>query len=840
MDDPLKTQHVRAGSCPEISCPPTLNFRVLAAAVLLLFTGCVTSRSTPEGEAAAAADSGDGFESYSSVVTNSMDSDGGLFTVHRDQTTILFEVPDSVLGNEMLLVTRIARTHSGLGYGGEKANTQVVRWQREGDRLLLRVVSYESVASEEHPIYEAVRNANLEPIVAAFDIQARSEDSARSVIDVTELFTTDVDLLGLSESQRSNHEISGLDEDRSFVNWARAFPRNIEVRHTLTYDADEPPSNPSTGTVTVEMNQSMVLLPEDRMTPRPCDGRVGYFSVEMIDYGADVQRAEEQCYITRWRLEPSDSAAFARGERVEPTQPIVYYIDPATPLKWRPYIKQGVEDWNAAFEEAGFLNAIRAADPPSPDDDPDFSPEDVRYSVIRYFPSDVQNAYGPHVHDPRTGEILESDIGWYHNVMNLLRNWYFIQTAAVNPDARRVELEDEVMGELIRFVAAHEVGHTLGLPHNWGSSYAYPVDSLRSPTFTSRHGTAPSIMDYARFNYIAQPGDGVTNFLPAVGEYDRWAIRWGYRPLPQAGSRQEQEGLLHEWIAEVSDDPRFFYGRQSAERIDPRAQNEDLGNDPVTAGEYGIANLQRLIPNLVDWTYRQAEDYDQLRELYEQVVAQWNRYLGHAARQIGGVHETPRTYDQDGLVYETVPQAMQARSMAFLQRAGFQTPEWLLSDDVLRRIEPAGIVDRIRASQATVLDVVLDPRRLARLLEAEARLGEDTYTASDMLEDLREGLWRELDARSIIDPYRRNVQRAYLEDLEELMTEEDASSGSTPVDVSQSDIRAYVRGELETLREDIREAMEEGNDDRPTLLHLRDVLARIERILDPQDAASNR
>ncbi len=808
--------------------------------------GLQTARvaEAPPADTEAAAESKDEtkMKKYTEVVKESMTTDEGLFAVHRDTEKTLFEIPDSLLGREMLLVTRMARTHAGMGYGGQKANTQVLRWQRQGDKVLLRIVSYESVASEEHPIYEAVRNANLEPVVAAFDILARNDDSTRSVVDATELFTTDVRFLGLSSSNRTQYKVKSLDKDRSYVNTAQSFPRNVEVRHTLTYAADEPPDNPSTGTISVEMNQSMVLLPDQLMMPRPCDARVGYFNVETIDYGADEQRAEEKCFITKWRLEPSDPEAFARGELVEPVRPIVYYIDPATPMKWRPYLKQGVDDWNVAFEEAGFRNAIIGKDPPSAEEDPEFSPEDVRYSVIRYFPSDIENAYGPHVHDPRSGEILESDIGWYHNVMNLLRNWYFVQTAASNPDARAVKFDDEVMGELIRFVSAHEVGHTIGLPHNWGSSYAFPVDSLRSPTFTNTHGTAPSIMDYARFNYIAQPEDGVTNFMPAIGEYDKWSVRWGYRPIPEADNEEEIKAVLNGWVRERAGDPLYFYGRQTGNPLDPRSQREDLGDDAVKASRLGIANLQRIVPNLIEWTREEGENYAQLEEIYGQVAVQWRRYLGHVARGIGGVYETPKTFDQDGPVYETVSRDAQTRAMAFLHEFGFDTPRWLLDEDILRRIEHAGAVDRVRSVQASRLDLLLNPQRLARLIEAEARFGDASYAPLDMLEDLRKGLWRELDANEAIDPWRRNLQRAYLEDMERLMTEEVTAPpaaarrflGYTPVDVSQSDIRAYVRGELETLRGDVQRAARRAPD-RPTVLHLEDVLVRIENILDPQE-----
>ena len=422
---------------------------------------------------------------FSEVVTDDAESDEGLFTVHLedDGAKLLVQIPDSLFEREMLVVSRLARTTEGYNYGGAKVNTQAVRWQRQGDHVLLRTVRYGSVAADSLPIYRAVRDAQFEPIIARVPVVAVGPDSASVVVDLTSTFAGDTPVFGIPRGAREQFKVRRLDSDRSFLARAMAFPRNVEVRSVLTYEASEPPENASTGTVSVEMAHSMVLLPDERMRPRRYDPRVGYFSIEQTDYGLPAQRAEERRYITRWKLVPSDEEAYARGELVEPVEPIVYYIDPATPVEWRPYLKQGVEDWNVAFEAAGFRNAIRAADPP--EDDPEWSPEDARYSVIRYFPSETQNAYGPHVHDPRTGQILESDIGWYHNVMNLLRNWFFVQTAAVNPDARAPQFREDVMGELVRFVSAHEVGHTLGLPHNWISSTAYPVDSLRSPTFTT-------------------------------------------------------------------------------------------------------------------------------------------------------------------------------------------------------------------------------------------------------------------------------------------------------------------------------------------------------------------
>ncbi|HWA14937.1 MAG TPA: zinc-dependent metalloprotease, partial [Gemmatimonadales bacterium] len=572
------------------------------------------------------------------LITDKAKADSGLFIVYLQNDSTFFAIPDSMLGRQMLLVSRIARTATNIGYGGEETNETVVRWERQADRILLRTLSFLNVADDSLPIAKAVEAANFAPVIASLPILAYNKDTSAVVVDVTKLYSTDIPLLGLDRRRREQYGVRRLDDNRSFIASARSYPKNVEVRSVLSYDASKPPSNEETGTITLEMAHSMVLLPARPMQARVWDQRVGFFRIDQTDYGRNEQKAQNRRYITRWRLEPKDTAAFKRGELVEPVKPIVYYIDPATPMKWRPYLKAGVEDWNKAFEAAGFKNAVIAKDPPSEKEDPEFSPEDVRYSVIRYFPSDIENAYGPSVVDPRSGEILESDIGWYHNVMNLLRNWYLIQTAAINPAARKPQFSDEVMGELIRFVSSHEVGHTLGLPHNMKASSSYPVDSLRSASFTQAMGTAPSIMDYARFNYVAQPGDQGVSLHPAIGVYDKYAIRWGYRPILEAKTPDDELKTLDGWIKEHAGDKMYRFGDPS--QSDPTSQTEDLGDDGVKASEYGIANLKRILPNLKAWTTEPGKDYSQLQELYLQVIAQWNRYMGHVATIVGGVEQT--------------------------------------------------------------------------------------------------------------------------------------------------------------------------------------------------------
>lgn len=813
------------------------SFSVLAAlCVGLLVAGCTSSKPAAQSSSSQsptrAESSRGGVKPYSSVITAKAKTDSGLFDVHWVGDKLYYEIPDSLLGREMLLVSRIAEVPSdffGFMSGGSSVAEQVITFTRQRNNILIRKHSYAAVADTSLPVYKSVQANNFAPIIASIPIQAVNEDSASVVIEMTDFFTTDIEAIsGAVSFLRQQYQVRRLDGNRSYIESARSYPENIEVRHVLTFHAGNPPSDVNTATMSMLMNQSMVLLPKEPMRPRYEDYRVGWFTVNQINYGLDEQKAASQSFIRRWRLEPKDMEAYKRGELVEPIKPIVYYLDPATPTKYIPYIKQGVEDWNEAFEAAGFKNAIIAKEAPSPEEDPDWNPEDIRHSTVRWVASTIRNAVGPSVSDPRTGEIIESDIVWYHNHMRSYRNRLMIETGAANPDARKLKLDDDLIGETMRRVISHEIGHALGLPHNMQSSSAYPVDSLRSGTFTQKYGIATTIMEYARQNYVAQPGDENIRFIRQIGPYDKYAINWGYRVIPDVETPEDEKPILDSWIEEKAGDPVYRFA--SSTGYDPSAQTEDLSDDPVQASTYGLMNLKRVVPNLIEWTSTPGKGYEDLEEIYGELIGQWSRYAGHVATNIGGVYQERKTSNQDGVLYTPVPKAYQQKAMQFMNEHVFTTPEWLLDTEILRRIEHAGTFERVQQLQARHLRAVLSPSVLARLNEYHSFDGSK-YAPLEMLSELRRGIWKEVYGNTAIDPYRRNLQRVYLEIVKELFDNDTIRTGRTTIDIANSDIRPMLRIELNELQKAVQA---NRTSERLTKAHLEDVLKRIDAILNPK------
>lgn len=800
---------------------------------------------------------------YKDVITDKAKTDDGLFKVHRVEDKYYFELPDSLLNRDILVVNRISKAAAGMrnyffGYAGDMIGSNVIRFDKgPNNKIFLKKMSYDEMSRDTTmPMYHAVANSNVQPIVASFDIAAFAKDSAGSVIDVTSYISSDNDVLNFASNARGIFRVGSFQSDKSYVMGVRSYPMNVEIKTVKTYTQGSGPSfpgvpttaipSPSGGTLyTLELNSSLVMLPAKPMKPRMYDPRVGFITRTYTDFDANPQGVKDVSMVTRWRLEPKeqDVEKYLRGELVEPKKPIVFYIDPTTPKKWVPFLIQGVNDWQVAFEKAGFKNAITARVAPAMMEDSTFGLEDARFSAIVYKPSDVPNAQGPHVHDPRSGEILESHINWFHNVMELLHDWYFIQAAAVDPEARKMQFSDELMGQLIRFVSSHEVGHTLGLRHNFGSSSTVPVEKLRDKAWVEANGHTPSIMDYARFNYVAQPEDKISQagLFPRIGDYDIWAIEWGYRWFPQFKTPEEETAYLNKWVIDkLSNNKRLWFGTEISPD-DPRSQNEDLGDNAMKASGYGIKNLQRIVPNLLTWTKVDNEDYSNLNRLYNEVVGQYGRYMGHVAKNIGGVYETPKSVEQSGAVYEYVPKATQKEAVDFLNKQLFSTPTWLINNDVLGRIGQNG-VNVIGSRQETVLSRLLSNSTFAKLIQAEAAQGAQAYTMSDLVNDLKQGIWSELTTKKPIDVYRRNLQKSFVERIGAIVSPPAPSTSSfggitisfgPSIDAKRSDIISVLKGTLRQLRADINAALP-AVQDRMTRYHLQDVSERIGRMLDPK------
>lgn len=772
-------------------------------------------------------------KSFKEIITDKAVSDEGVFTVHKVEDKYYFEIPDSVLKKEFLLVTRLTKAAAGMrsgnsGYAGDQIGQEVIAFEKgPKDKILLRSISFVDYAKDStSDMYNSVTRNNVQSIIKSFDIKAYGINKNSSVIEVTDILNSDNELTSFSVYTKENYRIGSFQKDMSFINFVKSFPTNVEINTTKTFARTAGRANPLiketpkvSGNYTVEINSSFVLLPENKMQPRFFDPRVGYFTVGYTDFDLDPQGVKRISLIKRWRLEPKpqDLAKYNRGELVEPIKPIVFYIDPATPKKWVPYLIQGVNDWQKAFEKAGFKNAIYAK-VPDPKVDTEWSLEDARFSAIVYKPSDVPNASGPSISDPRTGEIMESHINWYHNVMSLLRNWYFIQASPNDPRARKMEFDEKLMGELIRFVSSHEVGHTLGLRHNYGSSSTVPVEKLRDKKWLEKNGHTPSIMDYARFNYVAQPEDniGTSGIFPRIGDYDDWAIEWGYKRFNQFKTPVAEKEFLNKWVIKNLKNERLWFGTET-NPLDPRSQSEQVGDNAMIASAYGIKNLKRIVDNLNEWTKTPNEDYENLGMMYDQVTLQFRRYLGHVSKYIGGQMETPKTVEQSGNVYEVVAKKDQQEAMKFLSENIFVTPQWLLKEDIFQKTgrTPVKTVEEI---QNSVLGRILSPLVLQSLYQTSA-VDTNAYSLTDLFSDLNNSIIK----KDKLDAFGRNLQRNYIENL---MKYADVKN------MDKTDVSSIVRGNLMAIKKDLSERVSTA--DLVNKYHYEDLVFRIEKALDPK------
>lgn len=807
---------------------------------------------------------------YREVITDKAVSKKGMFTVHKVDDRYYFEISNAMLGREILAVTRYIKVPANGGgrgvYGGEIANQQTLAFEKgPSNNVFLRVITLVNAADPKDDIYKAVSNSNLNAITAAFPIAAFSKDSSAVVIEVTDFFKGDNQVVSINSGVKRSLGLAQIAADRSFIQKLAPYPINVEIRTVKTFTASPAtssfgpvsipggstsvPAANAAGAVTLELNTSLLLLPEKPMTPRIADKRVGFFTDDYVLFSDDQQKVENKEFAVRWRLEPKDEdlEKWKRGELVEPKKPIIYYVDPATPKQWRKHLILGVNDWQKAFEKAGFKNAIMGKE--WPENDTTMSMEDARYSVIRYFASSTENAYGPNVHDPRSGEILESHIGWYHNVMKLVHDWYMVQTAAVDPRARKMKFDDDLMGDLIRFVSSHEVGHTLGLRHNMGSSSKTPVAKLRDKAWVEANGHTASIMDYARFNYVAQPEDNISKegLYPRIGDYDQWAMKWGYGYIP-GNSEEEVKKNSSKLITEtLKANPRTWFGTyESGNQSDPRSQSEDLSDNAVVASDYGVKNLQRILAKLPEWTMEEGDLNENIEVMYGQLLGQFRRYVGHVSRNIGGVYETFKTAEQDEPVYEITPKAMQRDALGFLNRQLFQTPKWLIDKKIWDKINPPGTVDPIANAQESALAGILSGDRLNRMQYCVERFGADkAYSALDMLTELQADLFSELRSSKAIDGYRRMLQKSYVDKLDNLINPP-ATNATMTISfpgvrpnpyatglTNRSDVYSIARAQLVQLRSQISAAAASASD-RMSKIHLQDLSEKIKKALDPK------
>ena len=790
----------------------------------------------------------EGPKEYGEVITEDAVTQDGMFKVHTVGDDLFFEIPGSELDREMLLIGKAAEStlqDPGSFFGG--GPRLIVQWERSGNRVILRQREYDLIADESDAMWGAVAPFRRGPILETFDVETFGPDSA-AVIDVSDLFISNIPELS---------PVEGIQDDKSWVEGSWAFDDAVNVEVTQSGRGRPPAAGrggaPTGGpggaqteprSQTVRMFFSMARLPDEPMMPRWHDERVGFNSSRSWDFTRPDNRLEQVRFIHRFRLEKQNPNATVS----DPVEPIVYWIDPHTPDWLKPWIVTGVNAWQPAFEEAGFSNAIFGRVAPTPEEDPSFSMYDARNSAIYWWPSTVANATGGQIVDPRSGQILKGEVNMFHNIMQLQKYWYFIQVGPLDERAQSLPMPDSLMGRLVEYVVSHEIGHSIGFPHNMKASAMYPADSVRSRTFLERMGGShvATLMDYSRFNYVAQPEDDIPldYLIPRVGPYDHYGVRWGYSPIPGARTPDEEQATLDEWAREQDRFPWLRFTTADASGSDPEALTEAVGDaDAVQSTTYGMKNLDRVMDMLLDVAEQPGESYAELEALYGQAVAQWGRYMGHVTAIVGGA-QTQEKYGT-GVRFEPMAKERQREAVQYLSTTALQVPEMFLDEDILRRIEPQGVIGRFRTQQNRVINSLLSQARLERLVEFEvmADRPSDTYTIADLMSDLHDGVWDELDDGSVrINAYRRNVQRSFLAAVDTRLNPptEAATQPASPFGGGGaatppwgSDVRGVMRATLEDLDQEAEQALGRAGDDM-TRIHLRDVRTEIARILSTE------
>ena len=767
---------------------------------------------------------------YSQVISPNFSSKEGLFAVHEYKDTVYFEIPDSLLGRDIEVINRLSSGPGGTGiYAGEVLDERTIQFEHNPADSTIRI-RYDLVISSADSgsdIFKAVTASNVNPVVASFPIKAYNASHTSYVIDMSRWLKDSKAVVNTVNPANDLVKRGGVAGFRDFtIDFIHVYPINVEIAVSKNAES-RIPGLPQGTPASLTSISSFVELPAVPMQQRIADPRVGFFADQEYHFSDNQQRVEDRRFVLRWRLEPRDEdrQRWLNGEVVEPKKPIVIYIDPATPKHWRPYLIAGINDWQKAFEQAGFKDAIFGRE--WPEGDSTMHMDDARYSFVNYLPSEISNAYGPQVHDPRSGEIIQTHIGWYHNVMQLLHEWYMVQAGAVDPRARHAKFDDSLMGQLIRFVSSHEVGHTLGLRHNMGSSSRTPVDSLRSRRYLALHGHTSSIMDYARFNYVAQPEDNLSEDLlfPHIGEYDRWAIKWGYMRAADRNAEQDKMWMRKLVTDSLSANARLWFGADNREtgRADPRCQSEDLGDDAAKAGSYGIRNLKRILPNLPAWTHEEGGTYDQMSEMYASLKDQFTRYMQQVITNIGGVYTTPRGEDEKGYVFAPAPATKQAEAVAFFNRELFTTPTWLLDERVTRFASQPSSPNFLEDLQVRVLNSLLDIGKINQILANERQFPTEAYQLTDYFSALHKGIWSELRTGKPIDPYRRNLQKSYFASLQDILL-------STKAEQTESDAFSLIRADILQLQSEIATDLPRVTD-QMTKYHLQDLQVRIKKTL---------